>query len=74
MTYQAVLTAVRSWPAEDRLRLLEELWDDLPDPAGEPELTDDLKALLDRRLAVLDASPGDVLSWEEIQAHARRPR
>lgn len=74
MDYQAVLTAIRSWPAEERLRLIGDLWDDLPEPGHAPALSDDLKALLDRRLAALDAAPDDVLTWDEVQAYVRRPR
>ena len=67
-------TEVQSWPAEDRLRLIEELWDGLADDASEPELSEDLKDLLDRRLAALDADPDNVVTWEEIKAYVRRPR
>jgi putative addiction module component (TIGR02574 family) len=39
-----------------------------------PELTDGEKQLLDRRLAELDASPDNVLTWEEIKARVRKGR
>lgn len=74
MDLKAVLTEVQSWSAEDRLRLIEEVWDGLSDEGYEPELTEELKDLLDHRLAALDANPGDVLTWEEIRAYVRRPR
>jgi putative addiction module component (TIGR02574 family) len=73
MDLKAVLTEVQSWPAEDRLRLIEEVWDGLSDEGPEPELTEDLKALLESRLAALDAHPNDVVTWDEIKAHVRRP-
>jgi putative addiction module component (TIGR02574 family) len=74
MDLKAILTEVQSWPPEDRLRLIEEVWDGLSDEGYEPELTEELKDLLDRRLAALDADPGNVLTWEEIKAYVRRPR
>ena len=74
MDLKAVVTEVRSWPVEDRLRLIEEVWDEISDEGYEPELTEDLKALLDRRLEALDADHGNVLTWDEIKAHVRRPR
>lgn len=74
MDLRAVLSEVQAWPPEDRLRLIEEVWDGLSEAGDEPELTEDLKELLDRRLAALDADPGNVLTWEEIKAHVRRPR
>ncbi len=74
MDLKTVLTEVDTWPVEDRLRLMEALWDRLADRGAEPELTDDLRAKLDRRLAALDANPEGVTTWEAIQEYVRRPR
>jgi putative addiction module component (TIGR02574 family) len=74
MDLRTVLTEVQSWPPEDRLRLIEEVWDGLSHEVGPPELTPELADLLNRRMAALDAEPGDVLTWDEIKAHVRRPR
>ncbi len=74
MDLSTVLTAVGSWPVEDRLQLMEEIWDRLADEGYEPELTDELKAKLDRRLAALDANPQDVTTWEAITQHVRGSR
>ena len=74
MDLKSVVAVVKSWPAEDRLRLIEEVWDGLSQEAYEPEPTDDLRALLDRRLAALEAEPANVVTWDEIRAHVRRPR
>ena len=74
MDLNTVLAEVKSWPAEDRLRLIEEVWGGLSDEASEFELTEELKDLLDRRLAALDAAPGNVLTWDEVKAYVRRPR
>ena len=57
----------------DRLRLLEALWDtlseeDLPVAAEE-------RALLDARLADLEANPSDQSPWPEVKARLdQRPR
>jgi putative addiction module component (TIGR02574 family) len=74
MDLKTVLTEVQSWPPEDRLRLIEEVWDGLADEGHEPELTPELKDLLDNRLAALDADPDNVVTWEEIKAvhHTKR--
>jgi len=74
MDLNTILAEVQSWPAEDRLRLIEEVWDGLSDEGFEPELTEDIKALLDRRLEALDADPDNVVRWEQIQAYVTRPR
>ncbi|QEH38943.1 Putative addiction module component [Aquisphaera giovannonii] len=74
MDLESVLLEVQSWPPEDRLRLIERVWDGLSDQAEEPELTEELKSLLDRRLAALDSDPENVLTWDDIRAYVRRPR
>ena len=70
MDLKAVLSEVQSWPAEDRL-LIEELWDGLTDEGHEPEPTEALKDLLDRRLEALDKNPDAVVAWEAVEARAR---
>ncbi len=69
MEFQAVLEAVRSWPVEDRVRLVDQIHDDLQ--AGDPNLTPELIEELERRLADCKANPGDVITWEEVMAEAR---
>ena len=63
MDLKTVLSEVGTWPVEDCLHLVEEVWDGLRDAPYEPELTDELKAKLDRRLAALDANPESVTTW-----------
>ena len=70
MDLKAVLTEVQSWPAEDRLRLVEDVWDGLSNDGPELELTDDLKDLLGRRLEALDRNPDAVIPWEVVEARA----
>jgi putative addiction module component (TIGR02574 family) len=70
MDLQTVLTEVDSWPVEDRLRLLEEVWDRLIDQGYEPDVTEELKAELDRRLDALDKNPDAVVPWEVVEARA----
>ena len=59
---------------EDRLALVQEIWDSFAAAPEQLPFTEDLKRLLDRRLADLDANPGNVLNWEEIKARVRSPR
>lgn len=55
---------------EERLQLVQEIWDSVgADVEGIP-LTEDQKQELDRRLAVLDASPDAVTPWEVVEAKA----
>jgi len=50
---------------EERLALVEELWDSI---AAATPLTDAQRAELDRRLADHEAHPDEVVSWEEVKS------
>jgi putative addiction module component (TIGR02574 family) len=50
---------------EERLRLVEELWDSI---AEDTPLPDAQREELERRLAEHEANPGDVVAWEEVKA------
>ena len=39
-----------------------------------PEVTPELKAELERRVAAHEADPGRVLTWDQVVAHVKRPR
>lgn len=69
MDYQAVLNEVETWPIDDRIRLVQDVWDRLADQDYEPELTEELKAELDRRIEEMDRNPGAGVSWETTKAH-----
>jgi putative addiction module component (TIGR02574 family) len=70
MDLKAVITETDSWPVEERVRLVHELLDRLVDRGYEPELTEEQKAELDRRLAEDASAPDDIVSWEEVKAQA----
>jgi putative addiction module component (TIGR02574 family) len=50
----------------DRLHLIEALWDTLPEE--DIPVTPEERALLDARLADLEANPGDQSPWSEVKA------
>ena len=52
---------------EDRLRLVQAIWDTLADEGAGTELTDVGRTELRRRAAELDAHPEIALTWEEIK-------
>ena len=70
MSLQTVLTQVESWPVEDRLRLMEQIWNGLVEGGTEPTLTEPQKAEIDSRLADDEAAPGDVVPWEVVKRAA----
>ena len=53
---------------EERLALVEEIWDSISVDSAAIPLTDSQRAELDRRIAEHEASPNDVVSWEEVKA------
>ena len=55
-------------PVEDRLQLLEELWDSLAAESAETLLTDLQRMELDNRLAEHEAAPDRVIAWEKVKA------
>ena len=68
------LQAMQAWPVEDRLTFIFNAWDQLLDGGWRPELTGEIAAELERRLRAHEADPGNVLTWDQIVAHVRRPR
>jgi putative addiction module component (TIGR02574 family) len=68
MDYQAILSEVESWPVDDRIRLVHDLWDRLMDQGFEPELAEEMKAELDRRIEEMDRNPDSGVPWEEVKA------
>ncbi len=60
---------------EERLRLIEELWDSLSETPGAVPLTDAQREELDRRLDDLERSGPEGIPWEEVFQQIRaRPR
>jgi putative addiction module component (TIGR02574 family) len=70
MELHDMILQVESWSVEDRLQLIERIWDGLLNEGHEPNLTDQQKAVLDQRLEEDDDAPDDVVSWEEVRSDA----
>lgn len=54
---------------EERLQLVQEIWDSMGQDEL-PPLTDAQRQELERRVDHLDAHPGDVVPWEQVKAEA----
>jgi putative addiction module component (TIGR02574 family) len=52
---------------EERLSLVEELWDSIAESTGELPLSDAQQSELDRRLAEHNAAPDEVVRWEDVK-------
>lgn len=59
-------------PVEQRMELVQEIWDSIAHEMGMlPPAPDERKAL-ERRLMEDQTSPGEVLPWDEIKADATK--
>jgi putative addiction module component (TIGR02574 family) len=52
---------------EDRLTLVEELWDSIAESTGDLPLPEAQQAELERRLEEHEAHPDEVVPWEEVK-------
>jgi putative addiction module component (TIGR02574 family) len=59
-------------PVEERLRLLELIWDSIAANPSAVPLGDAQRAVIDERLAEHARNPDDVLNRDEVLAEARR--
>ena len=71
MDLSAKIAEIASLSVEDRITLVEAIWDTIGTDEIPADLSDTQKQELDRRIAELDACPGNVLTWDEIKARIR---
>lgn len=57
---------------EERLQLIEELWDSLDEEQDPPDLTPAQRAELDRRLALADSDQTTWHTWDEVKESLKR--
>ena len=71
MKADLLAAALRLSPSE-RLELIEALWDTLAEQ--DLPVTPEEQALLDARLADMDANPNDQSPWEDVKARLKQRR
>lgn len=67
-----LVTEILALPVEDRVRLVEAIWDSISAVPEALPLTDWQKGELDRRLAELEADPDAGFGLEKVFARIRR--
>jgi len=60
------MTEVQSWPLEEQLEFVFDLWDGIMDRGVRPKPTPELLAELRRRVAKHDLDPSRALTWEQV--------
>lgn len=71
MTTTNLTAAIRKLSIEERLQLIEEIWDSLDDEQDAPGLTEAQRLELDRRLDDAGRFPEDSMDWEDVKAWVR---
>jgi putative addiction module component (TIGR02574 family) len=67
-----LIDQARGLPLEQRIQLIDELWESVAEEGYEPPLTPEQAAELDRRLAAHQRNPADVISWESIKEELKQ--
>lgn len=70
----ADVAQILALPVEERLRLIELIWESLAANAAEIPLSDAHRKILDERMAEHERDPDDVITHEELLASVRRRR
>ena len=69
--YDALLADAGRLPLDERIQLIEALWDTLPERAL-PPLSDEWLAEIQRRTIEFDSGQARPIPWEQIRANALR--
>lgn len=72
MDMTATLNEIASLSIEDRLFLVQAIWDSIAAEQAYPELTEAQKRELDARIKDFEMNPDNGLSWEEVKASIKR--
>jgi len=70
MDLPTTLSTINALSVDERIRLVEAVWDGIAAEQSTPKLTEPQKQELQRRLEDHQASPDDVVAWEEVKAQA----
>ena len=70
MDLSTTLAEIVALSVDERIRLVEAIWDSIAAEPGQPALTEAQQQELKRWLVAHTASPEEVVPWEEIKAQA----
>jgi putative addiction module component (TIGR02574 family) len=73
MAEQTLPADLRDLSVDERILLIEALWDSIAEDQDELEVTRAQQGELDRRLEAHQAAPDVVLSWEQVKASIQPP-
>ena len=64
-------TEIEQLSPEDRLRLIEDVWETLESVPGSLKLSEEHREILDQRHAELERNPDATMSWDEMMQQLR---
>ncbi|WP_083622704.1 addiction module protein [Planktothrix serta] len=67
MDITVTLNQIISLGIEDRIRLVQDIWDSIAAEQAYPDLTEVEKQELDHRITAYETNPDDVMTWEDIK-------
>ena len=65
------IAAILELPVQERIRLVELIWDSVAAESDSMEISPELRAELDRRLADFEANPEAGYTWDEVKARLK---
>ena len=63
MNIESIVSGFRELSPDEKIRLVQEFWDQIADDVQRSPLTDSQRQLLDERLADEERSPDDIEPW-----------
>ena len=70
MDIAATVAEIRSLSVDERLDIVEAIWDSIVADAGDIEVTPAERELIEQRLAAYLARPDEAIPWEQVKAEA----
>ncbi|ALF55887.1 imidazole glycerol phosphate synthase [Nostoc piscinale CENA21] len=72
MDFTATLNEIKTLTIEERIRLVQAIWDSIAAEQTYPDITEPQKQELERRINDYEANPDNVMTWDEIKASIKR--
>ncbi len=72
MSAEPVIETFRKLPSAEKIRLVQQLWDEIAEEASHLPLTESQRRLLDERIDEHESNPDDVEPWEDARTDILR--
>jgi len=72
MSIETLMKQIEELPETEREELLDRLYDRYGDDEAPIQISDEMKQLLDDRVAAYEADPTNVRTWEQVMESLRR--